>query len=171
MWLICKYVLAYDQQTDKIWGKERCDLMNGEGTRIRQLREAKDLSLGQLAYLTEHIGLKIDKATLWRIEQGKRRPSLDQFVVIAKALDTTPVDLLAAGGYLQSKDLENEAVFKAIRRMSLAEILSIHYGMEEELARKVAYDEDINIKMRTRYYREQSQHSDSSIKSSVSDED
>jgi len=61
------------------------------GELIRARRKQKGLTLKQLAVLS---GLSHPFISL--VERGRARPSLPSFTNLARALDTTPVDLLAA---------------------------------------------------------------------------
>ena len=58
--------------------------------RLRALRLARGLSLGELAERTH-----LSAATLSRLETGSRRLALDQLVLLARALDTTLDQLVA----------------------------------------------------------------------------
>jgi transcriptional regulator with XRE-family HTH domain len=60
--------------------------------RLRSLREARGWSLDELARRA-HIG----PSTISRIETGNRRVALDQLVALARALEVSVDDLLAAG--------------------------------------------------------------------------
>ena len=62
-------------------------------TRIRQLREAKGMSLDELASKA-----KISKTYLWELEKdeaGQKRPSAEILLRIATALSTTIADLMS----------------------------------------------------------------------------
>lgn len=62
-------------------------------TRIRQLREAKGMSLDELATKA-----KISKTYLWELEKdeaGQKRPSAEILLRIATALSTTIADLMS----------------------------------------------------------------------------
>jgi transcriptional regulator with XRE-family HTH domain len=59
--------------------------------RLRSLRKARGWSLDELASRTN-----ISPSTLSRLETGQRRMAIDQLVTLARALDTTVDELLAA---------------------------------------------------------------------------
>ena len=59
--------------------------------RLRALRVARGMSLDQLAELTN-----MSASTLSRLETGRRRLAIDHLVTLARALDTTVDELLAA---------------------------------------------------------------------------
>ena len=62
-------------------------------SRIRELREAKDMSLEDLASKA-----KISKTYLWELERdtaGAKRPSADVLLRIANGLSTTIADLMS----------------------------------------------------------------------------
>jgi len=59
-------------------------------TRVRALRNARGLSLDQLAGLTH-----MSPSTLSRLETGRRRMAIDHLVILAKALGTTVDELVA----------------------------------------------------------------------------
>jgi transcriptional regulator with XRE-family HTH domain len=59
------------------------------GTRVRALRQARDLSQGELAAL-----LAIPSTNVSAIERGVRGLSLQQLAKLAKALDVSPGEIL-----------------------------------------------------------------------------
>jgi transcriptional regulator with XRE-family HTH domain len=62
------------------------DLLEGIGSRLKALRQAREATLGEISYAT---GISI--STLSRLESGKRRPNLELLVPIARALNV-PLD-------------------------------------------------------------------------------
>lgn len=77
------------------------------GTKLRQLREKKDISLRQLA---KRIG--VSGAFLSDIELGRRFPSADKLELIAKEIDVTVEEL-------KKYDFRDEA--ETIRNMMFAD--------------------------------------------------
>lgn len=70
-----------------------CQKLMSLATRLRKLREAKGLSLDDVASTA-----KISKTYLWELEKdtaGDKRPSADVLLRIATALSVTIADLLA----------------------------------------------------------------------------
>lgn len=64
--------------------------------RVTAVREAHRLNQQELVeLLAERFDVKMDRATLTRIENGKRKVSLDEALMFAVALDVAPVHLLA----------------------------------------------------------------------------
>ena len=59
------------------------------GNNIKRLRRQKNLSQEQLA-----LEAKLDLTTVSEIESGLRNPSIKTLLKLAKALNTTPSDLL-----------------------------------------------------------------------------
>lgn len=59
------------------------------GQVIKELRSSKDLS-------QESLGFKagLDRTYIWRIENGKRAPSLEVVFLLAKALDMKPHEIV-----------------------------------------------------------------------------
>lgn len=53
------------------------------GTKVRELRHAKNLTIAQLAEIAS-----IDDYFLGEIERAEKKPSLDTLLKLAKALDT-----------------------------------------------------------------------------------
>jgi len=62
------------------------------GASIRQLRRIRELTLEQISRLTG-----LDVATLSRIETGKRRLTLANYMIISKALKIDPKEILRHG--------------------------------------------------------------------------
>lgn len=60
-------------------------------TRLKELRKKKKLTQSELG---EKVGVKQNTFTNW--ENGKREPSLENIIKLAKILDTTTDDLLGA---------------------------------------------------------------------------
>ncbi|MFD6548653.1 helix-turn-helix domain-containing protein [Streptomyces sp. NPDC058398] len=58
------------------------DLAAGVGSRLKELREARRLSLSELARRS-----KIGKATLSELESGRRNPTLETLYALTKALE------------------------------------------------------------------------------------
>lgn len=67
------------------------DVLTGVGSRLRELRRARGSSLVDLARET---GLSI--STLSRLENGKRRPTLEQLLPLARAHDVPLDDLVGS---------------------------------------------------------------------------
>ena len=59
------------------------------GDIIRERRMAKDLSQREFTALTD-----LERSTIAYIELGKRKPSLDTIIELARALDTLPSELM-----------------------------------------------------------------------------
>lgn len=69
--------------------------------RVKELREAKNLSQGDLAKM-----VGVERSSIGHIETGRiQMPSKDILRAIAEALDTSPVELLVAAGYINRSDL------------------------------------------------------------------
>jgi transcriptional regulator with XRE-family HTH domain len=67
--------------------------------RIKELREAQDISALQLAEM-----LGTTQSTIWRLETGERKLSEDWMRRIAKALGVRPTELLAAATLAEFED-------------------------------------------------------------------
>lgn len=65
------------------------------GQRVHQLRKQRGYSQDELA---DMVG--IQRSYIGHIERGSREPSRDIIVALARALETTPEDLLSAAGYI-----------------------------------------------------------------------
>ena len=65
-------------------------ISNKVGEKIRQLRQEKGLKQEEFAELAG-----IDYSYLNQLENGKRNPTVEMLDKIAKALDTTPENLLS----------------------------------------------------------------------------
>ena len=65
---------------------------------IREIREARGLSLRDLYLRLDDIGRPILPSGLHKIENGERRVDVDDLVAIAIALDVTPTRLLLTAG-------------------------------------------------------------------------
>ena len=64
--------------------------INFFGKNLRKFREAKELSMQQLANIAE-----IEKSQIARIEIGKSDPRLSTVLIIAQALELDPKDFFA----------------------------------------------------------------------------
>ena len=62
--------------------------------RLREVREAKDLSQGELARRLTEAGRPISRNALLQIERGKRGISLDEAIALIAQLDVVPAHLL-----------------------------------------------------------------------------
>lgn len=67
------------------------DVLAGVGPRLRSLRRARAISLTDLAQETG-----LTPSTLSRLENGKRRPTLEQLLPLARAYDVPLDDLVGA---------------------------------------------------------------------------
>jgi len=63
--------------------------MAAVGERLRQIREEHDLSLDEFAKLFDTY-----RATIWRYEQGKRKPQIDFMIAVAQYFGVS-IDWLA----------------------------------------------------------------------------
>jgi transcriptional regulator with XRE-family HTH domain len=67
------------------------DVLSGVGARLREVRRARGTSLTDVARETG-----MTPSTLSRLETGKRRPTLEQLLPLARAYDVTLDDLVGA---------------------------------------------------------------------------
>ncbi len=113
--------------------------MSTEGEIIKNMRSAKGYSLRRLAQQTAEAGHHIEDSTIWSIEHGKRRATREQLAVLAKVLEANAIDLLVAGGYISSEELEEKALHQAKDDPRLEELISSWSYMSEDW-RGIIYD-------------------------------
>lgn len=63
-------------------------------SKIRQLRQEKELTAVDLSKVTKRLGREISPLAIRRIEAGARRVDVDDLVVLASALDVSPLTLM-----------------------------------------------------------------------------
>lgn len=64
------------------------------GVNLRQIREARALSLRQLSERLEAIGRPMDASAVNRIELGERRVDIDDLIALAMALNVSPIRII-----------------------------------------------------------------------------
>lgn len=65
-------------------------------SRVKEVREARGLSLRGLADRVQELGHTLDASGLMRLERGDRRATVDDLIAVAIALDVTPDALIAS---------------------------------------------------------------------------
>lgn len=90
-------------------------------TVLQELMDARGLDPAQVEYKTEQLGNRIDKATVYRIKNGSRTPTLGTLVTLCKVLHIEPAEFLERAGLSQSRKfqipLQLEEELQAIPRM------------------------------------------------------
>jgi transcriptional regulator with XRE-family HTH domain len=69
------------------------------GRAVASRRKALDMTAQQLAKRCEDLGVPIHRTTITKIENGRSRFDLGELIVLAVALNTSPVTLLYPGPY------------------------------------------------------------------------
>ena len=88
-------------------------MVNLLGAKIKALRNAKGLTLEQLA---DQIGS--GKSYIWEIEnRGVKRPSAEKLAAIARALDTTTDYLVDNGMTEPTNEVKREVFFRKFERL------------------------------------------------------
>jgi transcriptional regulator with XRE-family HTH domain len=99
--------------TEQAKSKGTSPLTNVLGDKIRKLRKKKELTLEQLAELTES-----SKSYIWELEnKNPPRPSAEKLARIADHLDTTIEYLLDEGEQLAEEDAADASFYRQYRKM------------------------------------------------------
>lgn len=103
--------------------------MNNLGTRIKEIRESKNISLYELSRITG-----ISNCHLWRMENNKRKdPAISTVVKVANALDVSVEDIIGQYrdepikintiGIVDSKIIIDNCMINSIQKKRLYEFL------------------------------------------------
>jgi len=105
------------------------------GTKIRNLRKEKGLSLDQLASLAE-----TSKSYLWELENRKTaNPTMDKVAKIAEKLGVTPEFLLDSEEAGPTVDVEDKAFFRKYQKLTpetkqkIQNILDVIQGSDKNI--------------------------------------
>jgi transcriptional regulator with XRE-family HTH domain len=119
------------------------------GRHLQALRQERRYSARALAEMCQAKGLRIDRARLADIENGRRRPvSVEEWLQLASILDVAPFDLLVGpgAGYADLVDLGGDVIttvvalrqlmatptaFDGRNRVAVEELLSLFLGGED----------------------------------------
>lgn len=96
---------------------------SAEGKRVRELREARNISQAQLAAYTGY-----STTYVRAVENGRRNLSEKARGTFAEHLDTTPAELLQARGVIGQHDVSHAEVRAILQQLTIREILLLKYG-------------------------------------------
>lgn len=110
--------------------------------RVRELRERHFRSQGSFAKALREAGLKISQPTVHRIENGGRKVSLQEALVIAATLRVSPVHLLTPADEKVSIEITPKLTFRAPRIKSwLLSLWPLRDGDMREFAYEMSADD------------------------------